>query len=255
MTADGPMEYYLSSLTHLKWLNKDVELETAPGVTPFIYNPKISVHAIQWATGIELALLIKDPMKVLLSTDHPNGGPFFRYPRLISWLMSREAREEMISNVHKAVNKRAILPTLDREYDFNEITTITRVAQAKALGLSDTKGHLSKGAIGDIAIYDIDPDKIDPSKDYKIIEEKFSKAKYTIKDGIIVVKDGQVVKSIQGKTHWVNVKVDEELEKEMMKDLEYNFKRYYTVNLANYPIKESYLARSARIDIDATKVS
>ncbi|MEE8358178.1 MAG: formylmethanofuran dehydrogenase subunit A [Candidatus Hydrothermarchaeales archaeon] len=254
MTADGPMEYYLSSLTHLKWVNRDVELETSPGVTPFIYSPKISVHAIQWATGLELALLIKDPMKILLSTDHPNGGPFFRYPKLITWLMSNKSREEMIDNVHKAVNKRALLSSIDREYDFYEIAAITRAAEAKALGLSKEKGHLGVGATADIAIYDLDPDKVDPSRDYKTVEEKLSRVKYTIKDGTVVVRDGEIVKSVQGKTYWVNAKVDEDLEKEMMKDLEYNFKRYYTVNLANYPLPESYLSRSARIDIDATNV-
>ncbi|MFQ5887120.1 MAG: formylmethanofuran dehydrogenase subunit A [Candidatus Hydrothermarchaeales archaeon] len=255
MTADGPMEYYLSSLTPLKWVNRDVELETAPGITPFVYSSKVSVHSIQWATGLELALLIKDPMKVLLSTDHPNGGPFFRYPRLITWLMSKKYRDEKIDKIHKAVNKRATLSSIDREYDFYEIAAITRAAEAKALGLSKTKGHLGVGADADVAIYDMNPEEIDPSRDYKEIEEKFSKAKYTIKDGTVVVKDGEIVKSVQGKTHWVNAKVDEDLEKEMMKDVEYNFKRFYTVNLGNYPIPESYLTRSGRIDIDATHVS
>ncbi|MFQ5975832.1 MAG: formylmethanofuran dehydrogenase subunit A, partial [Candidatus Hydrothermarchaeales archaeon] len=159
MTADGPMEYYLSSLTHLKWVNRDVELETAPGVTPFVYSPRISVHAIQWATGLELALLIKDPMKVLLSTDHPNGGPFFRYPRLIAWLMSKKYREEKIAKLHKAVNKRATLPSMDREYDFYEIAALTRAAEAQALGLSMTKGQLGIGADGDVAIYDMNPEE------------------------------------------------------------------------------------------------
>ena len=33
-------------------------------------------HALQWAIGLELFLLAKDPWRVVLSTDHPNGGSF-----------------------------------------------------------------------------------------------------------------------------------------------------------------------------------
>ncbi|MFQ6137382.1 MAG: formylmethanofuran dehydrogenase subunit A [Candidatus Hydrothermarchaeales archaeon] len=254
MTADGPMEYYLSSLTHLKWVNRDVEMETAPGVTPFVFSSKNSVHSIQWATGLEIALLVKDPMKVLLSTDHPNGGPFIRYPRLIAWLMSKGYRDETIAKIHKAVNKRAALPNIDREYDFYEIAAITRAGEAKALSLSHIKGHLGVGAQGDVAVYDIDPREFDADKDHRDIEDKFSNAKYTIKEGVVVVRDGEVVRSIQGKTHWVNATVDEDLHNEMVKDLEYNFKRFYTVNLRNYPIPESYLTRSDEIKVDASHV-
>jgi formylmethanofuran dehydrogenase subunit A len=34
-----------------------------------------------------------------------------------------------------------------------------------------------------------------------------------------------------------------------MKDIEYNFKRYYSVNLANYPVREEYLTRPEEIKI------
>jgi formylmethanofuran dehydrogenase subunit A len=254
MTADGPMEYYLHSLTHLKWTNRNVELETSPGVTPFVYSPKMPTACIQWAIGLELELLIRDPWKVLLTTHLPNGGPFTRYPRIIAWLMSRKYREETISKLHKAVNERSIIPTIEREYDFYEIATITRAGQAKALGLSKEKGHLGIGAHADIAVYDIDPAKIDSSRDYKEIEKGFANAAYTIKDGEIVVKDGEVVKTIKGRTYWANPRVDEGLEKEVMKDIEYDFKRYYSVNLANYPVDEGYLTRPTELKIDATKI-
>jgi formylmethanofuran dehydrogenase subunit A len=245
MTADGPMEYYLQSLTHLKWINRNIEMETSPGITPFVFSPKMSTASIQWAIGLELSLLI-DPWKVLMSTDHPNGGPFIRYPRIIAWLMSEKYRAETMSMLNKAVEKRSILNTLDKEYDFFEIAIITRAGQAKALGL-DFKGHLGIGAHADVAVYDIDPENIDPSNDYRDIENKFSSASYTIKDGEIVVKDGEIVKVINGRTYWVNASVDDDLEKDVLKDIEYNFKRYYSVNLANYPVSEEYLTRPTEI--------
>jgi formylmethanofuran dehydrogenase subunit A len=249
------MEYFLHNLTHLKWINKDVELETAPGITPFVYSRKNPVHSVQWAIGLELALMIDDPFKVLLATDHPNGGPFTRYPRIISWLMSEPYRRKyMEERVHRAVEKGSSLATLDREYDFNEIAVVTRAGQAKALGLSEFKGHLGVGAHADLAIYDINPSETDPSREFKTIERAFSKTLYTIKDGVIVVRDGKILSSPKGRTYWANPIVDLELEKEMEKDLEQYFKKYYSVNFANYPVQKDYLERGREIKIDATHV-
>lgn len=247
MTADGPLEYYLHSLSHLKWANRNIEMEAAPGVTPFVYSPKAATAAIQWAIGLELELLIKDPWKVLLTTDHPNGGPFTRYPRIIAWLMSRKYRKKTISELNKAVNDRSTIHAIDREYSLYEIAVITRAGQAKALGISKEKGHLGVGAHADVAVYDIDASKLNGSEE---IEKKLSSAAYTIKDGEIVVRNGEIIKTVDGRTYWVNPQVNEELEKEVMKDIEYNFKRYYSVNLANYPVGEEYLTKPAQVKID-----
>ena len=102
MTADGPFEHHLTELNHLKWANVDVELETAAGIVPYVYSPDIKVCAIQWAIGLELALLANDPMRCFITTDHPNAGPFTRYPRIIKWLMSKEAREERLTTFKHA---------------------------------------------------------------------------------------------------------------------------------------------------------
>lgn len=254
MTADGPMEYYLQSLTHLKWINRDVEMETAPGVTPFVFSRKMPTASIQWAIGLELGLLVKDPWKVLMTTDHPNGGPFIRYPRIIAWLMSRRYREETLGKVNKAAEKRSSIASIDREYTFNEIAIVTRAGQAKSLGFAEKKGHLGIGAHGDVAVYDLDPDNIDPGRDFKEIEKGFSATAYTIKDGEILVKDGEIVKVVNGRVYWANARVDSKLEEEVMRDIEYNFKRYYSVNLANYPVQDRFLKRPAEWKIDATKV-
>ncbi len=252
MTADGPMEYYLQSLTHLKWANRGVEMETSPGVTPFIYSSKNATNAVQWGIGLELALLVHDPWKVLLSTDHPNGGPFTRYPRIKAWLMSSKYREDMLKKVHEAVGKRGVIHTLDREYDFNDIAIMTSAGAARAFCMEKEKGHLGPGAHGDVAIFGIDVESFD-SSNYQELEKKFANAAYTIKDGEVVVKDGEIVKVVDGRTYWANAKVGETVEKEVAKDLDYNFKRYYSVNLANYPVQELYLTRSTPVNLDASK--
>jgi formylmethanofuran dehydrogenase subunit A len=251
MSADGPLEYYLQSITGLKWANRNVELETSPGVTPMIYSPKMATTSIQWAIGLELPLLIKDPWKVFLATDHPNGGPFTKYPEIIASLMSSKLRNQTLSGVNKAVNKRSILPTLEREYDFYDVAIFTRAGQAKALGLDKNKGHLGVGAHADIAVYDLNPDKIDPNNEHKLIKDKFSMAYLTIKDGKIVVRDRKITKVIDGRTYWIDSVTPKNIEKEVYKDIDYYFKRYYSINLANYPVSEDYITRPTVLKTNA----
>ena len=81
ITADGPWQHLLYKLTGRKWGNLDVENETGCGIVPYTYRPSNLVNAVQWAVGLELLLLINNPWQVFLSTDHPNGGCFWRYPR------------------------------------------------------------------------------------------------------------------------------------------------------------------------------
>ena len=244
MTADAPMEFDLFMLTGLKWANKDVELETAPGVTPYVYSPKVLVNAIQWAIGLELALLIK-PEKVIMTTDHPNGGVFTDYPKVIAWLMSKKAREEMLAKTHKSTEHRTLLSSIDKEYDFYEIAMITRSNPAKDAGFPN-KGHLGVGADADVAVYDINPLEVNPSREPKKIERAFSRAYMTVKGGEIVVKEGEIVNVAEGRTFWVDAtgKVDRSL---IEKDLDYFFKRYYSVNLSNYVVGEEELRRSERV--------
>ncbi len=241
MTADGPAQYANAKLTHQKWGNGDVELEDASGVVPFFYARQSSVFSIMWAMGLELALLARDPYKVLLTTDHPNGGPFVNYSEVIALLMSNKKRQEEIKTVHEAIHKRAKLPGITRELDFNEIAIMTRAGAAKVLGLLDTKGHLGVGADGDVAIYDIKPDQIDPSVEHAKIKSAFASAAYTIKGGEVVVKDGQITATPMGRTYWVNAAVPEEHTAVMMKDIRMKFKNYYSIQLANYMVQDEYV--------------
>jgi formylmethanofuran dehydrogenase subunit A len=61
ITADGPWQHLLYKLTGKKWGNIDVENETGCGVVPYVYKEKNLVNAVQWAVGLELLLLIRDP--------------------------------------------------------------------------------------------------------------------------------------------------------------------------------------------------
>ncbi|MEM3694898.1 MAG: formylmethanofuran dehydrogenase subunit A [Candidatus Bathyarchaeia archaeon] len=248
MTADGPFQYTLYELSGNKWVNHDVETETSAGIVPFRYRRKSYVHAIQWSIGLELALLIKDPWKIFLTTDHPNGGPFTAYPKIIAWLMSRKARNATLKRINPRARSRSLLPSIDRELGFYEIAIMTRAGQAKALGLKN-KGHLGVGADADIAIYNVNPEETDPSRKYKRVRKAFKKAAYTIKNGKIVAKNGEIVRHMDGATMWLDVQVSEQVE--ISEDMKRRFKEYWTVEYENYPVSEDYLAISNPIDVRA----
>jgi formylmethanofuran dehydrogenase subunit A len=238
MTADGPFQYALYGLTGNKWVNHDVETETSAGIVPFRYRRKSYVHAVQWSIGLELALLIKDPWRIFMTTDHPNGGPFTAYPKIIAWLISKKAREASLKRINQRARSRSLLPSIDRELSFYEIATVTRAGQARALGLKN-KGHLGVGADADIAIYNVNPETIDPSRKYRTVRKAFKRAAYTIKSGDLVVKDGLVFKHVDGRTMWLDVKVSEPAR--ITDDMKRRFKEYWTVEYENYPVSEDHL--------------
>lgn len=231
MTSDGPWQHRLYKLSGKKWNNHDVEMEAGSGIVPYKFKKSNPANAVQWTIGLEVALLVEDPWRVFPTTDHPNAGPFYHYPKVFDWLMNADARDRILENAPSAASSRSALGSIEREYTLYELAIATRAGPAKRLGL-ENKGHLGVGADADIAIYDFDENDI---------ESSLSRAKYVIKDGELVVKDGEVVKDKKGKTLCADV--DAELTDEMQEE----FSDYYTVQLNNYPVSENYFPRRESI--------
>ena len=84
-----------------KWVCMDIECDAGCGVVPFKYRDQSFVNALQWAIGLELFLLVDDPWRIFLTTDHPNGAPFTFYPHLIRLLMDKTFRNEMLGSINK----------------------------------------------------------------------------------------------------------------------------------------------------------
>jgi len=226
MTADGPLGYYLSNSFGGKWFSSDTEMESGCGITPIEYKNTSLVHSLQWAIGLEWYLLAKDPWRVVMSTDHPNGGSFLAYPEIVQLLMDRTYREEMLKRVHPAVLERSTLAGLTREYSLYEICIITRSGPARILGLAN-KGHLGPGADADITIYT-------PNDDKKVM---FELPRVVIKSGVVIVDQGEVREPANGKLLYVAPEWDISIEP----DLAAWFEKYYSVRFRNYPIPLDYL--------------
>ena len=233
MTGDGPLGYFLHNVYGGKWLSVDTEMESGCGIAPIEYRNKSLVHALQWAIGLEWYLLVEDPWRVVMSTDHPNGGSFMAYPQIIRLLMDATYRNDVLRSVHPDVMSRCVLGDIDREYTLNEICIITRAGPAKILGLKH-KGHLGVGADADITIYSPHENK----------EVMFEMPRYVIKSGEILIDECELKQQTFGKTFNVAPAYDVEVEA----DIADWFEQYYSVQFRNYPISDDYLHDSELVD-------
>lgn len=190
-TADLPLEHAL--YRHVGVSTKPAVFsesgnEDCFGIMPLMHTPGNASHAIQWATGLELALKWDDPWQFAMTLDHPNGGSFTNYPTLIAQLMHKPLRDEQLSQCHKHATQRTDLGSVSREMSLHDIAIITRAAPAKALGLKQ-KGHLGVGADGDVTIYRDNP------ADAKAM---FESPVHVLKGGTFVVRDGAYIGDVMG---------------------------------------------------------
>lgn len=232
MTGDGPLGYYLHKVTGRKWTNAETEMEAGCGIVPITYKEKSFVHALQWAVGLEWYLLMNDPWRVAMSTDHPNGGSFLAYPEVVQLLMSRDYRREVLRRVPPRVLERSTLRDLDREYSLYEIAIITRAAPARILGLPH-KGHLGVGADADVTVYT-------PGSDRR---EMFELPRYVIKAGEFVVEKGEIRQEVYGRTLHVEPGYDDGV----LPDVRRWFESHYTMQFANYPVDDRYLSHGGTV--------
>lgn len=225
MTADAPLTWMLR-FKDTKWVNADTECESGCGVMPFTYQDTNYTHTMQWAIGLELFLLSKDPWRVMFSTDHPNGASFRTYPRLIRLLMDRGFRAEMMKQVNQKAISNCLLPQLDREYSLYEIAIITRAAPARALGLTN-KGHLGAGADADVTVYTDDENR----------EHMFNAPRYVIKAGKPIIEDHEFVDDHIGRFLHTEPGYDAAIEDQIRPF----FEDYYSIRFNNYRVDASYL--------------
>src|SRR5262245_34441317 len=230
VTASGDSQLQYRNARHArprKSVIMDIECDAGCGVVPFRYRDRDFVNALQWAIGLELFLLVRDPWRVFLTTDHPNGGPFTSYPHLIKLLMRREFRDEKLAAIHPQAAAMSALKDIAREYSLYEIAIMTRAAPARILGLAD-RGHLGAGAAADIVVYE-------PHEDP---ETMFATPRYVFKDGELVAERGAITQVTRGSVHTVKPEFDRGIERRLA---EY-FARYQTMSLESFGIGVDELA-------------
>jgi formylmethanofuran dehydrogenase subunit A len=231
-SGDSMRQYAISRSAHpKKSVIMDIECDAGCGIVPLNYRDKSFVNALQWAIGLELFLLMEDPWRIFLTTDHPNGAPFTTYPHLIRLLMDRSFRTDMMQKIHPDALRYSTLPSLDREYTLDEIAILTRAGPARSLGLQD-RGHLGVSAAADITVYKDNPDR----------EAMFATPELVFKDGELVVRDGKVIKVVHGATHVVRPTYDGAIER----PLNDYFDRFLTVRMENFKLRDAEIEDGGR---------
>jgi formylmethanofuran dehydrogenase subunit A len=234
ITASGDNMRQFANHKHAnpnKWVCMDIECDAGCGLVPFKYKDQNFVNALQWAIGLETFLLVEDPWRIFLTTDHPNGAPFTTYPHLIRLLMDRSFRNDMLATIHPEAQKMTTLGSITREYSMEEIAILTRAGAARLTGLVG-RGSLGAGDWADITVYSENADR----------EAMFSTPDYVFKNGELVVKDGKVVKVTWGTTHVVRPNYDASVEK----DLKDYFDRYMTMKVGNFKISDDEITEDGR---------
>jgi formylmethanofuran dehydrogenase subunit A len=199
----------------------DIECDAGCGVVPMKYKEKSFVNALQWCIGLEMFLQVNDPWRLFLTTDHPNGAPFTSYPHLIRLLMDKSFRRDMMGKIDATAQAYSTLGSIEREYTLYEIAIMTRAGPAKSLGLKD-RGHLGVGASADITVYTDMADK----------EAMFTAPELVFKNGDLIVRNGRIIKLVQGATHVTRPAYDKGIER----SLRDYFQRYHTVQMDNFRV-------------------
>lgn len=231
-SGDTMMQYRNHRHAHPnKWICMDIECDAGCGLVPFRYRDRNFVNALQWAIGLELFMLIDDPWRVFLTTDHPNGAAFTTYPHLIRLLMDRGFRDDMLTTINPAAAEMSALKGMTREYSLYEIAILTRAGPARILGLAD-RGHLGAGAGADIAVYTEQDDK----------QAMFESPDYVFKDGRLVVQHGKVVAVVDGATHVARATFDGKVESALRR----HFADFRTLRLDSVKIADGEIEADGR---------
>jgi len=231
-SGDSMRQYAISRSAHPKKpVVMDIECDAGCGVVPMRYRDKSFVNALQWAIGLETFLLFDDPWRMFLTTDHPNGAPFYTYPHLIRLLMDKSFRNDMLQKINPDAAAASTLKALTREYTLDEIAIMTRAGPARSLGLKD-RGHLGVGANADITVYKDDPNR----------EAMFATPELVFKNGELIVKKGKVVKVVNGATHVARPEYDRAIEKPLK---EY-FDRFHTMRMENFKLSDDEIVDRGR---------
>lgn len=231
MTGDAPLGRKLHEVFGGRWSSTDVENEGGCGIAPIEYRRRSVVHAWQWAIGLEWFLLVTDPWKLALTTDHPNGACFLAYPELIALLTSADRRREALAKLPAAVAERSLLRHLDREYTLEEICIITRSGPARMLGLPN-KGTLRPGADADVTIYA-------PGDD---VAEMFRRPRYVIKSGRVIAEDGEPVASVYQPDAWplgARFRAKPTEYAEFNEHMERWFREHYSMRVASFALRDA----------------
>ncbi len=191
-----------------KLISSAVEFEGDSFISMRNFNKDNYHDCILWANALDLALNVKNKFQVSFSLNFPNYANITDIPEIITWLISKNARETFMKDMNKDFLKDNSLINSDKILSFSDFVCLTRASPAKALGLGSIKGNLGKGADGDINILNININEVDISKDHQNLKKALTDIEYVIKSGNIVKKKENLNLDLQGAIFWSDGKIE-----------------------------------------------
>ncbi|MCA9059429.1 MAG: amidohydrolase family protein, partial [Planctomycetaceae bacterium] len=137
-------------------------------------------------------------------------------------LMCADFRRECLKSLPSNILQKIHLPEIDREYTLYEVAAAMSAGPARALGLTK-KGSLGIGCDADVVIYDEDDD----------VERMFGHPRYVIKAGEIVIEEGDIRETPQGREYLCRPPIAPDIED----FLRPRFEDCYTMSFENYPVE------------------
>ncbi len=219
-----------------KLISSAIEFEGDYFISMRNFNKSNYVNCNLWANAIYLALNIKNKFQVSFSLNFPNYANVSDIPEIVTWLVSKKARDNFMQDMSKDFLENHPLTNDDKTLSFSELICLTRTSPAKSLGLSNIKGNLGLDADGDLNILDMNINEIDLSKDYNTLRNVLQNIEYVIKSGKIVKKQNKFNFSHNGSIFWSNGKVDVKEKDFILSKKKEFYQKYSSVFYDSYKI-------------------
>ena len=189
-----------------KLISSAIEFEGDSFITMRNFSKENYQDCLLWANALDLVLNIRNKFQISFSLNFPNYANLSDIPEIATWLISKDARENFMKDMHNEFLKNNTLSNNEKVLNFSDFVCVTRASPAKSLGLANFKGNLGVGADGDLNILDININEIDISKKYEEFRTALSNIDYVIKSGIIIKKQKEFNLNPIGSIFWSNGK-------------------------------------------------
>ncbi|MEE9376831.1 MAG: amidohydrolase family protein [Candidatus Lokiarchaeia archaeon] len=189
-----------------------------------------------WANALDLALNVNNKFQVSFSLNFPNYANISDIPKIATWLLSVDARENFMKDMNNDFLKNNPLSNNDKVLNFSEFVCLTRVSPAKSLGLANIKGNLGLGADGDLNILDINIKDMDISKQHEKLRSALSNMDYVIKSGTMVKTQKNFNLNLNGSIFWSSGKSEIKEKDFIMSKKKDFYQKYSSVFYDSYKV-------------------
>ncbi|MFX0040535.1 MAG: amidohydrolase family protein [Promethearchaeota archaeon] len=219
-----------------KLISSALEFEGDSFVSIRNFNKDDYHDCVLWANAIDLALNVNNKFQISLTLNFPNYANISDIPEIATWLISKDARDNLMKDMNKDFLKNHSVVNNDKILSFSDFVCLTRASPAKSLGLGSIKGNLGVGADGDINILNIDINEIELSQDHKLLKKALSELEYVIKEGNIVKKQGNIRFDLEGPIFWSNGKINIEGREYILTKKKEFYQKYFSMFYDSYKI-------------------